>query len=161
MANVSFPLPKQVVNPALGTDLSGIADLTPHMGESSGRQCLAEALARRLITPRGALFYDQLYGYDVVTAEINNDITASDVPRIAANIESEFRKDERVIDAKVTVQFVGPDQVDAARAGVVANPAPGTQGVLVISAVVNDGQGPFTLTLTATSVTVQLLGVTS
>ena len=157
MANVSFPLPKQVVNPALGKDLSGVADLTPHMAESSGRQCLAEALARRLITPRGALFYDLLYGYDV-TSELNSDITATDVPRIAANIEAEFRKDERVIDAKVTVQFVGKDQVDAARAGVVANPAPGTQGVLVISAVVKDGQGPFTLTLAADAVTIQLLG---
>lgn len=160
MANVSFPLPKQVVNPALGTDLSGVADLTPHMGESSGRQCLAESLARRLITPRGSLFYDLLYGYDV-TGQINADILASDIPRIAASIEEEFRKDERVIDATVTAQFVGRDQVDAARAGIVANPNPGTQGVLVITSVVKDGQGPFTLTLAATAVTIQILGVTS
>lgn len=158
MANVSFPLPKQVVNPALGTDLSGVADLTPHMGESSGRQCLAEALARRLITPRGALFYDPNYGYDL-TSLINADLASSDIPRIAASIEEEFRKDERVISAVATVQYVGPDQVDAARAGVVANPAPGSQGVIVISAIVNDGQGPFSLTLAATAVTIQLLGV--
>lgn len=160
MSNVSFPLPKQVVNPALGTDLSGVSDLTPHMGESSGQQCLAEALARRLLTPRGALFYDQLYGYDL-TSLVNADLSPSDLARISASIEEEFRKDERVVSATVTTQFVGTDQVEAARAGVVSNPAPGTQGVLVVTALVNDGQGPFSLTVAATAVTVQLLGVTA
>lgn len=154
----AFPTPRQVVNPALGSDLSCVRDLTAQMAEVSGRRCLAEALARRLITPRGALFYDKNYGYDV-TAFLGADVSPQDVHRIEASVTAEFQKDERVTSASVRAQFVAPTQVDAARSGIVSNPLPGTAGVLVLSATITDAQGPFKLVLAATAVTVEILEV--
>jgi hypothetical protein len=144
------------INPALGTDLSGVSDLTATMAESSGRQCFGEALARRLITPRGGLIDDDNYGYDL-TSFANDDIGQGDVQQIQSNVEAEFLKDERVIAAAVTVQFVGASQVAAAQSGTVSAPAPGTAGVLVVTATITDSLGPFTLTVSVSALTVSLL----
>lgn len=154
MAN--FPVPMQVVNSALGSDLAGTSDLTPSMSESAGRQCLVENLVRRLLTPRGGLVDDPNYGY-LVSSFVNDDLNVADVPRLAVNIANEIAKDERVEDVNVTAQFVGPEQVSAAMSGTVANPQPYPGGVLVIRIGITDSNGPFVLVLAANEVTVTIL----
>lgn len=157
---MNYPTPPQVVNPALGSDLSGVRDLTPQMAEVSGRQCLAEGLARRISTPRGALIDDLDYGFDV-SERINDDLGPADVAAIQSGVATEWQKDERVVSAVVTAQFVGPSQVQAALSGTVANPQPVPGGVLVIAGTVADSQGPFQFTVAVSSLSVQLLTVSS
>ena len=147
-----FPLPKQVINPALGSDLAGVNDLTSQMAEVSGRVALAQSLARRLITPRGNLIYDVNYGYDL-NQWINADVGQSDVSQIQGYVQQEMLKDQRVISAQVSAQYVGPDQVTVAQTAIVANPNPYPTGVLVFNIAIQDGTGPFVLTATVSSLT--------
>ena len=156
---MNFPFPQSVVNPALGSDLAGTNDLTAQMAESSGRRCLAEALVRRVLTPRGQLLDDPDYGEDLL-AWLNDDVDANSIRRLASVLDAEWLKDERVIAADVVVQFVGESQVAAARSGIVTNPNPGMLGVLVISATITDGTGPFLLVISASAAGVALLEVT-
>ena len=123
----------------LGTDLSGISDLDPAMLEVSGRTGLAQAIARRLITPRGRLIDDPNYGFDL-TGRVGNDLGPRDIAILESGIEAECLKDERVITADVTVVL-------------------GAGGILTVSIGLQDGAGPFTLVLAVSDVTVALLTV--
>lgn len=123
----------------LGSDLSCVRDCTPDMAEVSGRACLAQAIARRYITPRGALIDDPNYGFDL-TAYVNDDLSSADIARIQSQAEQEALKDERVEDASVSIAVT-------------------VAGVMVVTVVLTDSNGPFTLVLSVTATTVQLLTV--
>ena len=52
---------------------TGLPDLDPYFRVVTGRTAVAQALLRRLVTPRGGLLGEPLYGLDVraaVTAEV-------------------------------------------------------------------------------------------
>src|SRR4051812_20722035 len=49
----------------LGTDIKGIFDTGSMLSLATGLENVGNAMCRRLITPRGALFYDPEYGFDV------------------------------------------------------------------------------------------------
>lgn len=120
-----------------GTDLSGASDLDITMREVEGREGLAQAIARRLQTPRGGgLFYDFDYGYDV-----RQFVSGSTLPEgtIEAQIENEILKEERVADVQVDVRFF----TDTKR--------------LKIFVAIIDGDGPFDFVLDVGEVTVELL----
>lgn len=156
MTQPVFPIPTPAVNPALGSDLSCVSDVTPDMREVSGRRALAEALVRRLQTPRGTLLDDQNYGFDLV-GELGDDVTPAFVASLQSTIVAEVQKDERVIAARAVVQFVAPSQVAAAMSTVISNPMPDPVGVLVVRIDGQDGTGTFRLTLSVADVTVTLL----
>jgi hypothetical protein len=118
----------------LGLDLYGVDDLTADGREVSGRLCLIQAIARRLRTPRGALWYDPDYGYDV-RRFLNAPPTAAG--ELANNVESEAEKDERVSQARATASFSGD--------------------TLTIRLDIADSGGPFSFVLKVTDVTVELL----
>lgn len=86
-----------------GTAFSCVNDLTSTLRRVSGNECVAEAVARRLITPPGALLGSPDYGYDL------RQWIGSSHPRplgsIEAAIAEEARKDERVLDATASVAF--------------------------------------------------------
>jgi hypothetical protein len=121
-----------------GTDLSCVSDLTPNMAEVSGNTVLAQAIARRLITPRGRLIDDPNYGYDL-SAFLNADLGPGDVGKITANVYAECLKDERVLDAQVSVSLA--------------------LNVLTVTVTLSTANGPFTLVLSISSVTTSLLTV--
>lgn len=125
-----------------GSDLSCVSDLTPSMLVVSGRRLVAEAIARRLQTPKGGLLDDSNYGYDV-TALLNADVAQGDLGRIAAGITAECQKDQRVLSAKVVCEFqpVGNKMT----------------GGLKITIALLTLAGPFTLVLAASQVTVSIL----
>jgi len=122
----------------LGSDLSCVADLDPGGLEVSGRRCLAEAIARRLTTPRGRLIDDANYGFDL-TQYIDADLSLSELAQIKAQAEAECLKDERVIGANVTLQFVA--------------------NVLNVTVLIQERKGPFTLVLSINNVTAPTLAV--
>lgn len=122
----------------LGYDLSCVADFDPGGLEVSGRRCLAEAIARRLTTPRGRLIDDPNYGFDL-TQFINADLSPADIAQIQAQAAQECLKDQRVIAANVSITFVA--------------------NTLSVTVLVQDGTGPFTLVLAIGSVTPPTLAI--
>lgn len=118
----------------LGTDFAGVNDITPTLQVVSGRRCLIEAIARRLITPRGALWYDPDYGYDL--RQYLSGITVA-AGSIAASVAAEAEKDERVEQASADVTFSG--------------------SVLNVKLAIADAAGPFQFVLRISQVTVEIL----
>ena len=129
---------------ALGIDLgcvfaSNSADLDPTGIEVSGRTCLAQAIARRLLTPRGRLLDDPNYGFDVA-GYMGDDLSTSDLAQIRAGIENECVKDERVEGATAELTLAA-------------------NGTLLINVTLSDADGPFTLVLAVSAVSVSILSV--
>jgi len=124
----------------LGTDIALTDDLAPVMGIASGRLAVAQAVYRRLTTPRGGLFYDPDYGYDVrelVNSEISPSIRAAHKSEIA----HECRKEETVESARVVFDFDAQTR---------------TLDVIVE---LDTATGPFDLVIRVTQVTAELLRV--
>ena len=117
-----------------GRCLSAVEDLEG--GMSAGRLALAQELARRSITVRGTNVVDPDYGYDV-TQHLNGRIRAADLSECAAELTSQYRADDRVVDAQVAVQYLG--------------------GVLLIVASITDGDGPFPFTLSVSEAAATIL----
>lgn len=77
-----------------GTTFACATDLTPQMSTVSGLRAVAEAVARRLQTDRGALWYDLDYGTNI-TRFVNAAVPLSSIETM---VENEAIKDERVDD---------------------------------------------------------------
>jgi len=90
---------------SLGNDLSCIGDIDPTGRETSEKMCLVQALARRLITPRGRLIDDPNYGYDL-NQWLGSDIGQAEIAQIQHISRAEVMKDERLQSATVTAQFL-------------------------------------------------------
>lgn len=108
-----------------GSDFSGVLDVDNVLSTVSGRLGVAQAVARRWLTPQGGLFYDDTYGGGIL--ELLN-AANPDISTLAQRLEQQALLDERVEDCTVSVEFV--DQT------------------LTIDGQLVDADGPFTLTLT-------------
>lgn len=91
---------------SLGIDIAtpGAADLDPYFSLVSEGRCLCEALARRLVTPRGSLLNSPGCGYDL-RQWVNADLDAGDLREIERAAAEECRADERVDDAYIDATF--------------------------------------------------------
>jgi hypothetical protein len=96
-----------------GTDISTFVlqadgtytpDLDPSFSLITGTRVVGEAIARRLMTPRGALLYDPDYGLDL-RAYLNDDLDTRELYTLGALIEAEAEKDERVLSAVVDLSL--------------------------------------------------------
>ena len=104
----------QPINPTdFGTTLSCVFDIDAMGATVSGLTALAQALIRRITTPRGRLLSDPNYGYDIA-GELEDDVTTQQVNAIAANVDAEFLKDQRVFSSVTTVTLQGDGQLDVA-----------------------------------------------
>ncbi len=110
---------------------------------STGARLVAEAAYRRLTTPRGTLRggeHEADYGLDL-TELVGSSTTKSDALALEGRISNELAKDERILSTVVSV--------------VLATDGPSTSLDIQVSATTADG--PFTLVLLASDVTVELL----
>jgi phage baseplate assembly protein W len=121
-----------------GSDVSAIPDLDPAFTLRTGARVLGEALARRLMTPSGSLFYDPDYGLDL-RAFLNESFTPRTAAKLQTLIAAEVQKDPRVASVAVVVTF---------------NPAARTMRVQLS---VEADAGPFQFVLGVDAVTVALL----
>lgn len=78
-----------------GTDLACVSDFTDECGQVAGQRLLAEALVRRLSTPRGMVIDDPDYGTDL-RQYLGLEYTARTAAKLVADARSECLKDERV-----------------------------------------------------------------
>ena len=127
-----------------GWDLVCTDDTTPDAAECGGITVLANALYRRVSSPRGCLaIYDPNYGYDLA-ANLNEDIaTAADVARIGADMDAEFRKDARVYASQTVVTFTpnaGGPGLGALQTSTLVTPASGPAFKLVLGVSTINGQ---------------------
>jgi hypothetical protein len=126
--------------PELGVDLAALPDLDASFPLVAGLANLGQALARRLETPRGGLFYDPNYGTDI-RAWLNEGFTSDALERLRAEVEAEAEKDERVLSASAALVFASSTLTLAITLSVVTR------------------SGPFKLVLAASALTVDLLSV--
>ena len=122
----------------LGTDIAtpDAADPDPYFAPVSGWRGLGQALARRLVTPRGSLLDDPSYGYDL-RSRLNDSLTPADLAALGAVVKRELEADERVESAAPVVTLAG--------------------SALRVSARITTAAGPFRLVLAVGSVTAEIL----
>lgn len=125
-------------NPDFGSDISALPEL--NFSFKSGYVNLAEAIGRRLITPRGGLFYDPDYGFDL-RRYLNETWTESTEFEVETLLVAELRKDPRILDATATIDITN---ILATR-----------QVSITIEA--ETDFGPFSLVLNVSAVTVEVL----
>lgn len=111
----------------LGSDISTFPDLDTTFSLISGRRVLAEAVARRLITPKGALWKHPSYGCDL-RRYLNAVMTTQRLSQVKQEAEAQAEEDERVLACESTVKFD-----DASK-------------TLLIRIGLTDSLGPFTFT---------------
>lgn len=124
----------------VGLDVLCHPDLDPQLRLVGGFPLLAQDLLNRLSTPRGGLFYDPSYGYDL-RALLCRALDERDVPTIAALIEAQCLLDERVASVSVAVTLLRLEHR------------------LRITLTVETDAGPFAMVLAVSDLTVELLEV--
>ncbi len=89
---------------AYGLDLWCVLDVTESLLEVDPTRPVAvgQAIARRLITPRGGLVDDPNYGLDL-RGYVNRGVTQNSLLQLAAQVRAEALKDDRVVDANATI----------------------------------------------------------
>lgn len=120
-----------------GVDISTFPGLDPMLGPLTGPRVVAEAVARRLRTPRGGLSFYPDFGLDL-RGYLLAPLSQAGLSGIRAAVEAEAQKDERVLDASATVQFVS----EGAR--------------LLVSLTLTTASGPFKLTLLVSKLDVSI-----
>jgi len=113
----------------------------------SGTRLVAEACYRRLTTPRGMLRggeEEANYGLDL-TELVGHSNPARLAASLPSKIRSELTKDERIVDATVTVETV--------------TDGPSTSFIVTIEVETDDAE-TFDLVLSVSDVSVELLGIT-
>lgn len=114
-------------------------DIDPQARVVTGERVVAEAIARRLMTPRGRLIGYPNYGFDL-TQYVNADVSPRDIVGIRNGIAAECVKDDRVLKADASI--------------VLADDSTFTVTIVLIGT-----QGPFTLVLGVSAVTVSILDI--
>jgi phage baseplate assembly protein W len=122
-----------------GGDLDVVTDLPgPYFRVASGLRNIGNALARRLTTERGGLFYAPNYGLDV-RRYLNAGMTPQQLAQVQGDIADEVGKDPRIENPTVTV---------------VQNLPAMTMRITIACEL---AEGPFEFVIGVTSLTVQLL----
>lgn len=125
-----------------GTDIDFQNGLNPLLVLVSGTTNLGQALVHRLSTPRLSLWYDPDYGTDL-RAYLNETLNNAKLAQARTDAQAECLKDERVLSCLATTTFDRRTK---------------TMGVSVTG---QTKEGPFTLVLAVTDLTVELLQFTA
>lgn len=122
----------------LGVDVSTYPALSDTLALVSQRRAVAEMAYRRLTTPRGQLAFHPDAGRDL-RLFLGESVTDARLFAMREQIEQELERDERVERAVAKLTF------DA------------RSGALTVTIEISTAEGPFTLTLLVTQLTVELL----
>jgi hypothetical protein len=132
-ADALYPFRATTRQHALGTMIGGVDTIDYALTKVSGRTALAHRILRRLMTPRGGLFYAPTYGYDL------GELIGSSVP-------------VSVVEQRVNEQVLAEEEVSDARTDATL-----ATGTLTVSIQVVDADGPFLLVMNASELTVSAL----
>jgi hypothetical protein len=122
----------------LASNSQGIMDFDPSMRTTTGRALLSQSLLCRLSTPRGSVIDCPNDGLDLRDL-LSSGQTNGNLLAIAGSIQNEVLKDQRVSTATVNCSYV-----------------PQT-ATMTATIAIQSSYGPFTLVLSVSAVTVQIL----
>lgn len=122
----------------VGSDVSTFPDLDVAFALMTGRRVLQEAIARRYITPKGALWKHPTYGCDI-RRYLNRPMTTQVLAQIKQETEAEAEQEERVLACSNFVTFEDASQT------------------LIIRVGLTDATGPFTFTAAVSKLGLALL----
>ena len=122
----------------LGSDWLALNDIDVYGQICEGKACLGQDLLHRFTTPRGGLFYDTSFGKDL-RVYLEESLTPERIAAIPGEVSQEAEKDPRVESAKTTVSYDTKTEK------------------LTISITAATANGPFTLVLEVSKLTVELL----
>lgn len=129
----------------LGTDVDVVTDIGLSFGLAREQRNLGNALARRLMTPRGGLAYDPEYGTDI-RLFLNASLTPAGFANLKSVMVAECEKDPRVLAFNVDSFQLGGSGI-----AIAARPP------LLASCRVETAEGPFDLILAISDATIELL----
>ena len=118
--------------------MSCATDLDGSLSDVTGNPLLLEALVRHITSPRGSVIDAPNYGIDV-RDYLGDDMTSEELGRLRGAVRAELLADERVLDVTVTTDFNS------------------TTHYLKLGIVGSSAQGPFSMVLLVSAVTVQIL----
>jgi hypothetical protein len=97
ISGLSRLTPTPIAPYGYGTDLDCSTDLSTDMRlvDPSGRKAIAQAIIRRLSTPRGGLPMSPEYGLDI-RGMLNSGLLARDLAGIAGRVRLEIVQDDRI-----------------------------------------------------------------
>jgi hypothetical protein len=121
-----------------GTDVLTFPDLDETLSPARGFRVLAEAICRRLVTPRGQMLFEPNYGFDV-RSFLNAPIRMPELAAIKAGVEDQCEADERAVSAECSPEF---------------NPQ---TGILKLPISVETAEGPFQLVALVNNLNLTLL----
>lgn len=87
-----------------GSDISTFPDLDELLEPQSGRRVLLESIARRMTTPRGALWWAPSYGSDL-GAVLDEAIDPARLRAAATALQQQLTQDERILRATVEATY--------------------------------------------------------
>jgi hypothetical protein len=131
------------IDTGFGTDITLTDDLSPVWGLSSDDECLANAIYRKVTTPPGSLdeiddpSYDSIDLRSYVNLKLNKAGVSNLKSRLSAVCENDPRVRRCIADVKFTFETM----------------------TMVVELQLLTAQGPFTLVLMATDVTVEILSI--
>lgn len=125
--------------PLYGIDTSCTDKLLPGV-LARGVQVVAEAIYRRLTTPRGMLLEDPDYGRDV-REYLSMEMTPTNLARVPGEIRNEVMKDDRIESCELTSTITGT----------------GASVALEVTLDCVCGSGPFDLSVFLTPTTVDII----
>lgn len=88
-----------------GSDISTFPDLDELLEPQSGRRVLLESVARRMSTPRGALWWAPSYGSDL-GAILDGPVSDAQLRANATALQQQLAQDERMLSARVEASYV-------------------------------------------------------
>ena len=121
-----------------GTDVSTFPDLDPTFGDITGPRSVLECVARRFLTKRGQVEYAPGDGLDV-REFLSGGVDNRKLFSLQAKMQAEAEKDERVLSASVSVTVNQERET------------------LTAKLILELAEGPFTLTLEISKVSVEVL----
>src|SRR5262249_35544866 len=119
-----------------GTDLDCGDDLNPLGSTVTGPLCLAQAIQRRLSTPRGMVIDAPNYGRDL-REYLSRGMAAENIEAIPGEVRAELLKDERLEEVDVVPTMPASD-------------------ALRLDIACQTAEGPFSLVLDVTQAAVEL-----
>lgn len=104
-ATISFTPDTQAATAAdYGSDVLVFPDLDETLTVVNDKRVLAEAMARRLITDKGAMAFHPNYGFNL-RRYLNRPLRTPELAEIKAGVEDQCEEDERVLSAECAPEY--------------------------------------------------------
>lgn len=109
--------------PDFGFDVLVLPDLDTSFTPRRDTAAVADAFARRLSTPRGTLWDDPNYGFDIRDF-LNDEVTPGLLAAIRSGIEAQAEQDERIFACTASVEYELSTETLRIRARLLADAGP-------------------------------------